>query len=503
MGILFEKAALVLLLLLFLISHTQATNPCDSLTITRKELDGQIIQLEWFNDEKYVYAVTRTSVWVSQDEGQTWSQKELGKGTINSLFLTAAPNQQLVLEYENSSTVLWKTSDHGSTWSRVPQIYNQGSRFSPEQNSIETPRTDQPLSIYSVIPHPTQQDWLVVQTYNSYCLGSVSDVRPCHFDIKLSKDFGETWSSLSSNVAEFSWADAGKNNIPVENCIQLKAVNVSADIRASNFIFQHSTNLFQRVDAEIPQVVDFGYYFNILYIAQKTSKGIQLLVSPDQAKTVIPARFPSDLQQNYYSILPGINGLSYVAVDHTGPKSSVRWANLYVTDFTSESYVLSLENVRKELRTVDFAAGGIDGIQFANVYDLAENEVFPTETSAVVSAVTFNNGGIWQFMRDDSKAKINLQGFSTANQKPQVSENAPGIVLSLANTGETLDEDASSVFLSRDAGLNWLRLYTGSFHFAMADHGGLVLLADESAPTRNILSLHQNHDLPLLIGNDT
>lgn len=450
-----------------LIPSTQQQN-CPGVTISQKTLDENVIQVEWFNNEQYVYAATKTSLYVSKDEGQTWTVIPLGTGTISEIYLTADESKQFVLEFQNKLSVIWQTSDHGTTWKQL--------KFSE--------------LVFDLYPHPTDANWVFAHTYTPGCLNSSSS---CSKNLHLSQDFGETWKNMSEGIQRFSWGNAGKNGIPKETAFQLRS-DKSANI-SSVFKFERTSNLFKSIDKTVPNALDFGYYYGTLYVAQYLSGKVKLLVSNDNGDTLKAARFPSTLDEHSYTIINDIQGLSYIAVDHSDWKSAVKWTNVYVTDFTSDAYVLSQEYVTKDRVSgrVDFSSVSLDGVQIANVYDLNQ-EPSPTTRSVIVSVITWDNGGQWRTMEGptgscpstSAHCHIHLQGRSSGFAI-ETNPNAVGLIVGTGNTGDIMDDDALNTYISRDAGLTWNFVTTGTKVYQFSDHGGLLLLAEDEYPTKSVL----------------
>ena len=60
---------------------------------------------------------------------------------------------------------------------------------------------------------------------------------------------------------------------------------------------------------------------------------------------------------------------------------------------------------------------------------------------------------------------------------------AVGIVLGVGNIGEQLERRESSqmnTYLSRDGGMNWQEIAKGSHIYEIGDHGGLIVMADNT-----------------------
>jgi len=173
---------------------------CPGVTISQKTLDENVVQVEWFNDEKYVYVMTKSSVYVSHDEGVTWNPvNTLGTGVLNELYLTPDPKKQFVLEFTNKESTLWRTSDHGSTWSQIKL-------------------TDQ---VFDVYPHPTDADWIFVHTFSPGCINSSSS---CSYNLYLTQDFVRVGGR---SVKEFSVSVGGRQ----ERVVSRKSLLTNSEVK--------------------------------------------------------------------------------------------------------------------------------------------------------------------------------------------------------------------------------------------------------------------------------
>jgi hypothetical protein len=67
--------------------------------------------------------------------------------------------------------------------------------------------------------------------------------------------------------------------------------------------------------------------------------------------------------------------------------------------------------------------------------------------------------------------------------------SAVGIIIAIGNTGHHLHyrADEANVMMSRDSGLTWTQVAKGSHIYEVADHGGLIVLANDRIATNNIL----------------
>ena len=67
--------------------------------------------------------------------------------------------------------------------------------------------------------------------------------------------------------------------------------------------------------------------------------------------------------------------------------------------------------------------------------------------------------------------------------------SAVGIIIAIGNVGHHLHyrADEANVMLSRDSGLTWNEVAKGSHIYEVADHGGLIVLANNRIATNRML----------------
>lgn len=120
--------------------------------------------------------------------------------------------------------------------------------------------------------------------------------------------------------------------------------------------------------------------------------------------------------------------------------------------------------------------------------------------------ITHNKGGKWELIKspnEDSNGKkvkcfteegcsLNLQIYSSNGvfAPPYSQDSAVGIIMAVGNVGNELERiksDRINTYLSRDGGLNWNEVKKGSYIYELGDHGGLIVMAKNQEPAREIL----------------
>lgn len=141
---------------------------------------------------------------------------------------------------------------------------------------------------------------------------------------------------------------------------------------------------------------------------------------------------------------------------------------------------------------------GLEGIFLANEFLPARNEPEGPVSTDRVTKISFDLGGEWTRLSGPVDAActaqdncwLNLQGITTSYSGRFYSEpTAIGILLGTGNIGRALTDrtDQLNTYMSRDAGWTWQFFRNGSHQYDIANHGGIVLLIDDVAPTRSFM----------------
>lgn len=120
--------------------------------------------------------------------------------------------------------------------------------------------------------------------------------------------------------------------------------------------------------------------------------------------------------------------------------------------------------------------------------------------------ITHNKGGKWELIKaptEDSKGNkvncfledncsLNLEIYSSNGlfAPPYSQESSVGIIIGVGNTGYELDKVNSGLvntYLSRDGGVTWQEVKKGSYIYEIGDHGGLIVMARNHEPTKEII----------------
>lgn len=138
--------------------------------------------------------------------------------------------------------------------------------------------------------------------------------------------------------------------------------------------------------------------------------------------------------------------------------------------------------------------GGIEGVILAN-------KVTNTKTMSkdgekhIQTVVSFNDGSSWDPIRapagsDCSDCNLHLHSVTDYNGPGAVfsASSSVGLVMGVGNVGKyLLPVGSCQTYLSRDAGRTWRKVSDHASVYEFGDEGGVLVLADNSAPTQEAM----------------
>jgi hypothetical protein len=472
-------AQLTLVLLAALLVSAQQSCSDLNVKVTRTRLDSDLRPpVHWIGTEKNMLFLTRGGhVWASYDKGETFrdiTRNLTGlSGAIAQIIPTAKDGAVLVA---TNNLDVWSSKDGGRSWTHGQSL----------------------ASILSLQTHPVHDSWFAVQTINRACFDSTS----CSLDLHLTTDGGATWALLTTYITEFSWGGAGLNGVPENQVLVVDWADKTGDFRskpADQKRLVRSTSFFSSSDVILHNVIDFLYLNNVFLVAQrgKVAGGLQLLISEDYGAHWLTTRFPhSGALERRYTILGSELGAVVVNIEHEHDN----WGNIYVSDRFGGNFSLSLRhNPRQQWGPCDFAlVKGLEGIFLANEFLSESSDPEAPVSTERITKISFDLGGEWTRLSGpvdsvctaNNNCWLNLQGITTSYSGRFYSEpTAIGILLGTGNIGRALTDrtDLLNTYMSRDAGWTWQFFRNGSHQYDITNHGGIVLLIDDVAPTRSFI----------------
>ncbi|XP_056413822.1 sortilin isoform X2 [Hyla sarda] len=397
----------------------------------------------------------------------------VGDGTGVILVLTTYRLPMIVISYGQSK--LYRSEDYGKTFQDItPLIKNTyirtefGMGLGPENSDLPF--------------HPLRP--IAYNAEDPKCLMLIS----VHYDLWISKDFGENWDLIHKFVCSAKW---GPRNMILlttttanESCSDWTGV-------ASSLTMKRTSDFGKTFKVLKEHIHSFGLWgrFLLASVMEEDRMKRRIHVSQNHGDTWNVAQLPSVTHEQFYSVLAASDNLVFIHVDDEGDTGC---GTIYTSCDKGIVYSKSLE------RHLYTKTGG--DTDFTNVTSL--RGVFITsvlsEDNSIYSVITFDQGGEWSRINKpentdcDSTAKykakcslhIHAQYSMSQNLAvplPPVSEsNAIGIVLAHGSVGDAVSVASPSVYLSDDGGYSWTRILDGPHHYAILDSGGLIVAIQQS-----------------------
>jgi len=350
----------------------------------------------------------------------------------------------------------------------------------------------------NIVFHPTQPEWLIA---TKPVLTAVGPQR-----LFVSKDLGNSFSEIATNVYQFDWCRAGIDGMSLERiCV------ISGDT-VPHARFSYTDDLGRTWHVPMAQRAYFFYIHDRFFtLAADYNGSIDFYVSADDGDTFRRAILPSGVTVGVLEpqqFIEDNNGVIWIVVHPLGGgdygKSTS--GHLYVSDADGYRFAKALENVHTLNNWWDVEIiPSIEGTLIANQLILAEPLLLQ-------SKITYDNGDTWSFLepppRDannvpyncatlrSNPCKLHLNGITTwlgvggdgyFGNLYSVHE-AVGMILATGTVGTTWNASGSAqnTYFSRDGGLSWDEIMKGATIYEYGDFGGLLVMAGNQAPTDQV-----------------
>lgn len=334
-----------------------------------------------------------------------------------------------------------------------------------------------------------------------------------HAPLYVSEDFGSSWRLMHDEVKSFFW---GVSPYDPRDTVYVEEKRGSG----GNAVLK-SHDYFVNFDRVIEGVQDFELQDEYLFatkrqhlLGSRNPEGtLQFWVSY-RRQDFVNAQFPMQHNHTDYYVADASEGQVLLCVVHNSSDT-----NLYISNVQGSQFSLSLERVvyfnpkgankdtwlsyySNETFADVHKVAGLRGIYIASQL-IASNGTFSVENQR--SLITYDKGGEWELLnsprvlhgRVNSNCSKSLdcslhlsQEFSRLYPGSQVQPilsrpSAPGILLASGTVGRNL-KSHQDLFVSRDAGNTWFQVMDGTYQFSMADHGGVMLAAQQFQPTDTV-----------------
>ncbi|XP_075120375.1 sortilin isoform X2 [Leptodactylus fuscus] len=309
-----------------------------------------------------------------------------------------------------------------------------------------------------------------------------------HYDLWVSKDFGETWTLIHKSVCSAKW---GPRNMILLTTTNSNETCSGWSVAVSSLTMKRTTDFGKTFKVLNKHVHSFGLWgqFLLASVMEEDRLKRRIHVSQNQGDTWNAAQLPSVTHEQFYSVLAASDDMVFIHVDDEGDTGT---GTIYTSDNTGIVYSKSLE------RHLYTKSGG--ETDFTNITSL--RGVFITSVlskdNSIHSVITFDQGGEWSSInkpentecdstaKDKAKCSLHIHAQYSMSENlavplPPMSEpNAIGIVIAHGSVGDAVSVATPSVYLSDDGGYSWTRVLDGPHHYAILDSGGLIVAIQQS-----------------------
>ncbi|XP_066283754.1 sortilin-like isoform X2 [Branchiostoma lanceolatum] len=405
-----------------------------------------------------------TMLWRSADYGKTFQNisKKINNAYIkkdNGMYKSLLdPGRVLLVSYmsdgESAGSRIYVTTDGGETFDGITLNFN----------------------VDTIQFHLKNKDYLLAHT-------SQND-----HSLYLSKDFGRTWSKVHDYVADFKWGTASYDT---ESTIYLTYdPKHMASAESYNYDLLKSTDLGKNFVVVAEHVYSFGQQGQFLYVSIELNENNftrVMHVSRDGGGTWELAQLPSITPDRFYSILDMSEGMVFMHVDDEGDTGT---GTIYTSGADGIIFSVSLTShlyPNFESVTDFYKVKSLRGVYLASQI---------RKDKSIRTMITYDRGGVWQPVPTPAGMSCEKPsdqcGLQIHNQYSRVKginapmgplsePNAVGLILVHGHVSDALQTTNPDVYISDDGGYNWFKALDGPHHYAIGDHGGLLVAVPVSA----------------------
>uniref|UniRef100_T1H8D0 Sortilin-related receptor n=1 Tax=Rhodnius prolixus TaxID=13249 RepID=T1H8D0_RHOPR len=418
-----------------------------------------------------------SAVYISYDYGNTFINKtdsfKLDNKTYASVdkFFTYYKERKFIVFMDKTNGTLFVTKDFGKVFTKIKL------KFQPA-NILFYPENPLVFLVYSI----DKTIW-------------------------ITRDFGQSFSVAQEMVKSYFWAERWYDPWADEPFRSLLVQRIEPSLSTAIALIDIYTTDKPRLKVLISNIEQFTNNGDFLFASRRISPTHNELYISYQGGKFFKAIFDSELECAGFHVADATDKRLLVAVAHTATLS-----NLYVSEVTSSDkylFRLSLERLFcylpgttwKESWLSDVADGA-----FADIHKVKgmhgiflASQVTSTAKSAnlnpehLTTVITFDWGGEWKPLIppkvDERGQSLNCnisngcglhlsQKFSylfPVTRSPPIltTSSAPGLIIAAGTIGTSLKGHAG-IFISRDAGLSWIKILRENYLFNIGDHGGII-----------------------------
>ncbi|XP_078595135.1 sortilin-like isoform X2 [Branchiostoma floridae x Branchiostoma japonicum] len=400
-----------------------------------------------------------TMLWRSADYGKTFQNisKKINNAYIkkdNGMYKSLLdPARVLLVSYmtggetDGSFSRIYVTTDGGETFDGITLNFN----------------------VDTIQFHPKNKDYLLAHSQNDHSL-------------YLTQDFGRNWHVVHNYVADFKWGTASYDT---DSTIYLTYdPKHMSEAESYNYDLLKSTDLGENFVVVAEHVYSFGQQGQFLYVSIELNENNftrVMHVSRNGGDTWELAQLPSITPDRFYSILDMSEGMVFMHVDDEGDTGT---GTIYTSGADGIIFSVSLTShlyPNFESVTDFYKVKSLRGVYLASQI---------RNDKSIRTMITYDRGGVWQPVPTPAGMSCEKPsdqcGLQIHNQYSRVKginapmgplsePNAVGLILVHGHVSDALQTTNPDVYISDDGGYNWFKALDGPHHYAIGDHGGLLV----------------------------
>lgn len=449
------------------------------------------------NDETIIMR-TENGVFLSHNHGKTWEHILKDERIVQVL---PHPYFNDMVYFLTDKKTVWYSTDRGDNLRKFDAPY---------------PPNTQRLQIMYF--HPKFKDWLI-WIGDKDC----DAAEGCHAVASVTKDRGDdNWMTITRYVrkcefiteSETGYKTPGKKEDVESKKHRDKLIYCEVRSKERNdatdnpYKLVSSDDFFEESTEHFGAIVDFATMSEFIIVATKDVEHSTLKIDASvDGEIFADAKFPYGFNVDHQTAYTVLDSSTHSAFLHVtvGSEKGLEYGTILKSNSNGTSFVLSLDAVnRDDLGYVDFEKMSIiEGVAVANVVTNYKSKDYKKEQKKLKTMITHNDGAEWDYLappQKDSDGKkfcggsidkcaLHIHGYTERAQKGRTysSTSAVGLMFVTGNVGEFLgaQKDAGT-FMTADAGLTWKHVKPGTFSWAYGDQGGILVIVQESQPTKQV-----------------
>ena len=452
------------------------------------EFDHELTPFMFFEDSETVM-VTDTitgAVHISRDAGAKWEQVKEIKDAAQ-IFLSPASNKYAIVLCRVDTH--WITKDQGKTW----------KDFTPPKASRPSTETI-PLSF-----HSTNKDKIIFNTIAGRTPEAIYTTDGFESEPKKVRD-GAVQCIWAKEKPQFA---ANNKDVPDDRTLCIVHGPRSSDSHSQRLLV--SDKLFRSEKDEtwpdfedgrpLEGVINMASATKYILSARKSERSTEMaMYSTMNGLTWHRAYFGQQkLESDGFTVLESTNYSVQVDVMQGGGRGIFRsppMGKLYTSN-SNGTYFTENEAFtnRNERGFTDFEKlENVQGVVMTNIVTNAEKVLEFEDFKKKASRISFDDGRTFKPLKavpkdGDKKQELQVHSYTEMrNQGKVFSSKAPGIMMSVGNTGdELLPYDQGDLYVSTNGGIDWHWALDGAHKYEIGDSGAVLFAVYDEAPGQRVL----------------